>query len=78
MVQPARHRQAPDDAPPLDPHAVERAYHLHRARRRARTKRQRVSRNAHFRFFVMLAVLFGLSVFVALTVWREIEQLFGL
>lgn len=78
MAQPARHPQAPDDAPPLDPDAVERAYHFHRARRRVRLRHQRGARNAHLRFFVVLAVLFGLSVFVALTVWREIEQLFGL
>ena len=78
MAQPARRRRPSDDAPPLDPLAVERAYRLERAKRRARLERQRASRRAGLRFLAALALLLGLSVFLGLTIWQEIQRLFGL
>ena len=76
MAEPAR---APaHDAPPVDPYAVDRALVLHRARRRARIERRRAQRLAHVRFWVVVVALLALSVFVSLTVWREIQRLFGL
>ena len=78
VARPAQHARASEEAPELDPYAVDRAYRLHRARRQARLDRQQARRNAHLRFFVVILVLVGLSGFIALTVWREIEQLFGL
>lgn len=78
MAQPARKRRRAEDAAPVDPLAVQRAYRLERAKRHARLERQRARRRAGVRFFVMLALLLGLSVFLALTVWQEIQRLFGL
>ena len=68
----------PDEAPPIDPGAIEDAYLLHRARRRARTERRRRLRLAGVRFWVVLLLLAAACVVLALTLWREIEQLFGL
>ena len=68
----------PDDAPPIDPGAIEDAYLLHRARRRARAVHQRRLRLAGVRFWVVLLLLVAASVVLAVTLWREIEQLFGL
>jgi hypothetical protein len=58
--------------------AVERAYRLQRARRRARITRNRRQRHAGLRFLLVLAALVALSAYLMLTVWHEIEQLFGL
>jgi hypothetical protein len=78
MAEPARRTPAAQESPPLDPHAIDRAYHVHRARRRARLERMRKSRRASLRFWAFLAVLLGLTIFLALTVWHEIQRLFGL
>lgn len=76
MAEPARRTDA--DAPPIDPFAVERAYRVERARRRARVERSRARRRAGLRFLVTLLVLLALGVALSVTAWHEIERLFGL
>jgi hypothetical protein len=78
MAEPARRTPAAEESPPVDPDAIDRAYHLHRARRRARVARNRDARRANLRFWGFLLVLVALTVFLALTVWHEIQRLFGL
>jgi len=74
-----RVREVPSgEGPPVDPDAVDRAYRLHRARRRARLERRRATKRASLRFWVVLVVLLAASVFLAVTIWREVERLFGL
>ena len=68
----------PDDAPRLDPDVIERSYHHHRARRRARVEHRRRTKRAGARFWVVLGVLVAACVLLALTTWREIGRLFGL
>jgi hypothetical protein len=77
VAEPAR-RPPEAEAPSFDRAAVERAYRLQRARRRARVARTRASRRAGLRFFLVLTALVALSVYLSLTVWRQVEQLFGL
>ena len=77
MAEPAT-RPAGDDAPPFDPIAVDRAYLQERARRRARIERSRARRRASLRFWLVLIGLLVASVLISLTIWREIERLFGL
>jgi hypothetical protein len=70
---------APEEAtPPLDPHAVERAYRFHRARRAARERHHRELRTAGFRFWFVLAIVLVAAAFLAARTLGEIEQLFGL
>jgi hypothetical protein len=38
----------------------------------------RASRRAGVRFLVALTLLLGLSIFLSLTIWQEIQRLFGL
>jgi hypothetical protein len=78
MAQPARRIAAPTDEPPVDPEAVDRAYHYHRARRNARVRRKREKAHARLRFFVTFAVLAGLALFLLLTIWHEVQKVFGL
>jgi hypothetical protein len=77
MAQPAR-RLDPEDALQLDPAAVQQAYRLHRARRRAHRERAREVARARLRFWLVLIVLVGLSLWLTVVVWRQIERLFGL
>jgi hypothetical protein len=77
VAQPLR-TPAEDEAPPIDPVAVDRAYRVERARRRLRDERRRASRRADRRFWVVMLALLAACVLLALTVWNEIERLFGL
>jgi hypothetical protein len=76
VAEPARRGAHP--APPLDPAAVERAYRLERARRRARGERDRSLRRARLRFLGVLLALLVLAAALGLTAWQQIQQLFGL
>jgi hypothetical protein len=78
MAQPARHVVAPPEESPVDPEAIDRAYHYHRARRNARVRRQREKAHARLRFFVTFALLAGLAVFLLLTIWHQVQKVFGL
>jgi hypothetical protein len=79
MAQPARQlpAQGDDDAPSLDPAAIERAYLREKARRRAIASRRNAARSSNARFWVVLAVLTFLTVFLSLTAWHQIQTLFG-
>jgi type VI protein secretion system component VasF len=79
VAQPARRTTpAPTQEPPLDPGAVDRAYHYHRARRNARSRRRRERTHARLRFFLTFAILLGLAIFLMLTLWHEVQKVFGL
>jgi hypothetical protein len=78
MAQPARRVAAPPEDPPVDPEAVDRAYHYHRAKRNARVRRKREKARARLRFLVTFLVLVALAIFLMLTSWHEIQRVFGL
>jgi RNase P protein component len=66
------------DGPPIDPSAVGRAYERARARRRAREQHERAAKYAGIRFWLVLLALLAVSAFLAVSFWREVQQLFGL
>jgi len=79
MAQPARRRVAePAEESPVDPEAIDRAYRYHRARRNARLRHQREKAHARLRFFFTFAVLAGLALFLLLTIWHQVQRVFGL
>ena len=79
MAEPATRPEArDDDAPSLDPAAVERAYRRERARRHARHRRRDDARSSNARFWVVMAVLIFLTVVFALVAWQEIQTTFGI
>jgi len=78
MAEPATRSRAGNEVPPFDPVAVDRAYLLERARRRARIERSRAQRRASIRFWLVLLGLLAVAVLLTLTTWREVERLFGL
>jgi hypothetical protein len=78
VPEPARQELTEDDPPISDPEAIERAYHLHRAKRRAKVEHERRAKHASVRFWVVLWLLLFASVVLALTIWDQMQQLFGL
>ena len=79
MVEPAS-RPAPleEEAPSLDPSAIERAYRRERSRRHVRSVRHEDARSSNARFFVVLAVLLFLTVVLALSALRVIQETVGI
>jgi hypothetical protein len=76
-----RHDEDPPTAgtPPVDTSdAIRAAYRFHRTKRRVRVERRRATRAAGFRFAVTLALLVFVFVVLSLTVWAEVQRLFGL
>jgi cell division septal protein FtsQ len=78
MARQAQHAAASTDEPPVDPTAIDRAYRLHRARRRARLERRRERARARLRFLIATVVLSALAVALLLVLWHEVQSLFGI
>jgi hypothetical protein len=77
MAQPARQPRR-DAPPPVDPSAVQRNYRRERAKRRARVERSWERQLAAFRFVSVLLFLVAVAALLVLTIWNQIENLFGL
>ena len=77
MAEPARRVALPDE-PPVDPEAVDRAYHYHRARRNAKLRRKREHARARLRFVLTVSILSALAIGLMLTIWHEVQNVFGL
>jgi hypothetical protein len=72
-------REVPsDDVPVVDHEAVRDTVRLHRARRKARIEHRNRTRRAGLRFWVVLLLLLVASVALSITIWNEIQRLFGL
>jgi len=71
-------RRRVDDEPPLDPDAISRSYHRHRARRAARAKLHREKRRAGLRFWLVVALVLVVTVVLAARTLGEIERVFGI
>jgi hypothetical protein len=78
MARPAPTQQTREEPPIYDSAAIEREYRRHRARRHARVERRRATRLARFRFWAVLGMLLLGCLVLAVTIWIEVERLFGL
>jgi hypothetical protein len=77
MPAPARRRSAAERAV-RPPSPVERALVRERARRRAQIEHQRERKHARRRFVVLVVFLLFVTTFIGLTIWDQIQALFGL
>jgi hypothetical protein len=86
MARPARQPAELDD-PPIhdpasvpthDPASVAHAYRYHRQRRNARVERDREHRRARWRFWLVAGCLLLASLVIAVTIWDQVQTLFGL
>jgi hypothetical protein len=67
------------EPPPVDTSdAIRWAYRFHRTKRRLQVERRRATQLAGLRFAFTLALLVFVFVVLSLTVWAEIQRLFGL
>jgi hypothetical protein len=67
------------EPPPVDTsEAIQWAYRFHRTKRRLRVERRRAAQFAGLRFAFTLALLVFVFVVLSLTVWAEVQRLFGL
>jgi hypothetical protein len=71
-------RRAHIDEPPIDAAAVERSLARERARRRARIEHRQEQKRARRRFYGLLLGLLVFAVFLGVTIWDQIQNLFGL
>jgi hypothetical protein len=62
----------------LDPTAIGRNYRRQRIKRRAREERARERNLARLRFWLALAAVLATSIGLAIVIWNQIQQLFGL
>ena len=76
MPAPARREQPRRAAPPPSP--IERAVRVQKAKRRARIEHERERRRARRRFAGLMFALLLFATFLALTIWDQIQALFGL
>jgi hypothetical protein len=78
MAEPARRITPVPDEPPVDAGAIDRAYRLHRARRRMRIERRREQARARLRFLAVVVLLVAIAAVLLVTLWREVQSVFGL
>lgn len=78
MAKVATQHQALDEAPSLDPAAIERAYRRERTRRDVRSARREFARSSNARFYVLLAFILFVTVVIALSALRVIYKTFGI
>jgi hypothetical protein len=77
MPAPAPRRDA-RGAPVPRASSIERAVSIHRAKRRARIEHERERKRARARFLALLLALLFFTAFLSLTIWDQIQALFGL
>ena len=75
MAQPERQ---PLEDELLDPTAIPRNYRRERIRRRVREDRARERQLARLRLWLALTAVVATSIGLAIVIWNQIEQLFGL
>jgi hypothetical protein len=62
----------------LDPTAVHRNYRRERIKRRVLEERARERSLASLRFWLVLTAVIATSITLAILIWNQIQQLFGL
>ena len=78
MAEPARPIMRVPEQPPVDPEAIDRAYRLHRARRRIQVERRRERARARLRFVAVVVMLVAAALALLVTLWHEVQSVFGL
>jgi hypothetical protein len=79
MAATAPRERRDEQAPPVeDPLAVHRAFRHHRRKRLARIEHRREQKQARRRFWLLLGALFVLTLFLSVTIWEQIQAMFGI
>jgi hypothetical protein len=75
---PARKPDAAEPPPIPDPLEVHQQFRRHRAKRLARIEQRLESKRATRRFWILIASLFVLALFLSVTIWEQIQSMFGI
>lgn len=68
-----------ESAPPQDdPRAVRRRVVLHRRKRIARIEYRREQKWARRRFWILVGTLILVAVFLSVTIWEQVQSMFGI
>jgi hypothetical protein len=78
MAEPAETAPEIEEPPTFDSAAVHRRVRYHRARRVARIERDRTRRFARLRFWFVVCGLLLVFLVIAVTIWAQVQRLFGL
>ena len=79
MALSAPRQRTEESAPPIDdPYAVRRAFIEHRRKRVARIEHRRERKQARRRFWILVSTLLLLAVFLSVTIWAQIQSVFGI
>jgi len=79
MALSAPHARSDEVAPPIDdPHAVRRRFIEHRIKRVARIEHRRERKQARRRFWILVSTLLLLAAFLSVTIWAQIQSVFGI
>jgi hypothetical protein len=62
----------------LDPTAVHENYRRQRIKRRVREDRARERSLARLRFWLVLTIVVATTIALAIIIWNQVQQLFGL
>jgi hypothetical protein len=62
----------------LDPTAIQQNYRRQRIKRRVREDRARERNLARLRFWLAVTAVLATSIVLAVVIWNQIQQLFGL
>jgi hypothetical protein len=66
-------------APPIDdPYVVHREFRRHRRKRIARIEQRLEVKRARRRFWILVGALFMLALFLGVTIWEQIQSVFGI
>jgi hypothetical protein len=78
MAESAKTTPDLEEPPVFDAAAFNRRMRYHRARRIARTERDRAARFARLRFWFVVCGLLLVCLVIAVTIWGQVQRLFGL
>jgi hypothetical protein len=78
----ARLKHAPAEETPLppmhDPVAMHAEFRRHRRRRFARIEHRLEVKRAKRRFWILICALFMFALFLGVTIWEQIQSMFGI
>lgn len=81
MAVRAQHARAriEEAVPPLaDPVQLHRSFRQHRRKRLARIEHRRELKRARRRFWILVGALFAFAIFLSVTIWEQIQSMFGI
>ena len=75
---PARRPDSADPPPIADPLELHQEFRRHRRKRLVRIEQRLETKRATRRFWILVASLLVLALFLSVTIWEQIQSMFGI